>query len=158
VIEGFLVGDALGRVLSLYDRAMAFEPDEAALPWNLGSALRRLGLHDLALAYVTRAITAAERSGDPGLAGSDAHLAFAEVAVDAGRPDLAAIALARARQLGAGRGVLADRLLDAIRTADDAIETLQLAAELVGAGPARDVTASGGPSRRVRSASGGVPA
>jgi len=132
VIERFLAGDALGRVLSLYDRAMALEPDEAALPWNLASALRRLGLHDLALTYVTRAIAAAERTGDLDLAGPDAHLALAEIAVDAGRPDLAALAIARARQLGGGRGVLADRLLDVIRTADaDVIERLQLAAELV---------------------------
>jgi len=132
VIDRFLAGDALGRVLSLYDRAMALEPDEAALPWNLASTLRRLGLNDLALSYVTRAITVAERIGDPELAGPDAHLAFAEIAVDAGRPDLAGIGIARARQLGGGHGVLADRLLDAIRRADgDAVETMRLAAELV---------------------------
>ena len=54
-IERFLDGDRLDRVLALYREAMRLDPLEPAYPWNLASALRRLGLNDLALSFVERA-------------------------------------------------------------------------------------------------------
>ena len=68
--EGFLSEGKVDRVLALYGQAMRFDPGEPAYPWNLGAALNRLGLNDLALA---------------------------EVALDAGEHDLALTALAHAR-------------------------------------------------------------
>jgi len=42
----------------LYSRAMRLDPDEAAYPWNLASVLNRLGLNDLSLGFMMRAIHA----------------------------------------------------------------------------------------------------
>lgn len=66
-------------------------------PWNLGSALNRLGLNDLALGFFTRAIHLSDQRGESQWSGPDAQLAVAEVAIDAGEYDLALTALAHAR-------------------------------------------------------------
>lgn len=132
-VERFLEGDRLERVLSLYSRAMFADPEEVAYPWNLASTLKRLGLNDLALGFISRAIHIAERTGDEGWLGPDVHLAMAEIAVDAGEPDVALTALARAQELAAGDGVDKDviRLLDEIReTSRDPNPQASLAASL----------------------------
>ena len=95
-VDRFLKGDRLERVLSLYERAMRLDPGEPAYPWNLASTLDRLGLSDLALGYMARAIQVAEETGDDEWAGADAHLALAEIALRAGETDLALTALASA--------------------------------------------------------------
>lgn len=116
-VERFLEGDRLERVLSLYARAMAADPDEVSYPWNLASTLNRLGLNDLALGFIARAIHLAELEGDEEWSGSAVYLAMAEIAVDAGEPDVALTALARAREMETGARVDEDvaRLLDEIR-------------------------------------------
>jgi thioredoxin-like negative regulator of GroEL len=76
---------------------MRLDPTEPAYPWNLGSAMNRLGLNDLALGFLTRAIHLAEQRGEREWSGPDAQLALAEVAIDAGEYDLALTALAHAR-------------------------------------------------------------
>ena len=98
-VERFLKGDRLARVLSLYGRAMRLDPDEPAYPWNLASMLNRLGLNDLALGFIARAIHVAERAGEEEWSGPDSYLALAEIALDASEPDVALTALARAREL-----------------------------------------------------------
>lgn len=99
-VERFLGQDRLERVLSLYTRAMRLDPDEPAYPWNLASVLNRLGLNDLSLGFMTRAIHAAHRIGDEEWCGPDAYLALAEIAIDAEEADIALTALARAQELG----------------------------------------------------------
>jgi tetratricopeptide (TPR) repeat protein len=95
--ERFLSEGKLDRVLALYGQAMRLDPSEPAYPWNLGSAMNRLGLNDLALGFLARAIHLAEQSGEREWSGPDAQLALAEVAIDAGEYDLALTALAHAR-------------------------------------------------------------
>lgn len=95
--ERFLAEGKLDRVLALYGQAMRLDADEPAYPWNLGSAMNRLSLNDLALGFLTRAIHLAKRRGEAQWSGPDAQLALAEVAIDAGEYDLALTALARAR-------------------------------------------------------------
>lgn len=95
--ERFLSEGKLDRVLALYGQAMRLDASEPAHPWNLASAMNRLGLNDLALGFLTRAIHLAERNGDREWSGPDAQLALAEVAIDAGEYDLALTALAHAR-------------------------------------------------------------
>ena len=99
-VERFLGDDRLERVLLLYSRAMRLDPDEAAYPWNLASVLNRLGLNDLSLGFMTRAIHAAHRIGDQDWCGPDAYLALAEIAIDADERDIALTALARAQEQG----------------------------------------------------------
>jgi hypothetical protein len=98
-VERFLGGDKLDRVLSLYARAMRLDSGEPAYPWNLASAMSRLGLNDLALGFMARAIHLAAAAGDGEWSGPDAHLALAEVAIGAREPDLALTALAHAQEL-----------------------------------------------------------
>lgn len=132
-VERFLEGDRLERVLSLYARAMAADPDEAAYPWNLASTLNRLGLNALALGFIARAIHLAARAGDDEWSGSAVYLAMAEIAVDAGEPDVALTALARAQEMETGAGADEDvaRLLDEIRAASrDSNPQATLAASL----------------------------
>jgi|SRR5665811_371430 len=95
--ERFLSEGKLDRVLALYGRAMRLDADEPAYPWNLGSAMNRLGLNDLALGFLARAIHLAAQRGESEWTGPDAQLALAEVAIDAGECDLALTALAHAR-------------------------------------------------------------
>jgi hypothetical protein len=96
-IERFFSEGKLDRVLALYGQAMRLDASEPAYPWNLGSAMNRLGLNDLALGFLARAIHLAEQRGESEWSGPDAQLALAEVAIDAGEYDLALTALAHAR-------------------------------------------------------------
>lgn len=89
----------LEPVLSLYAQAMESDPGEPSYPWNLASALDRLGLSDLAVIYMRRAIRVAEEAGDGEWSGADAHLALADVAIRAGDDEIAALALDDARHL-----------------------------------------------------------
>lgn len=98
-VDRFLAGDKLDRVLSLYRRAMRLDPSEPAYPWNLASAMSRLGLNDLALGFMARAIHLAAAGGESEWSGADAYLALAEIAIDAHEPDLALIALAHVHEL-----------------------------------------------------------
>ncbi len=95
--ERFLSQGKLDRVVALYGQAMRLDPGEPAYPWNLASAMNRLGLNDLALGFMTRAIHLAAERGEREWSGPDAQLALAEVAIDAGEYDLALTALAHAR-------------------------------------------------------------
>lgn len=97
IAESFLSAGKLDRVLALYGQAMRLDPSEPAYPWNLASAVNRLGLNDLALGFLARAIHLAEEVGESEWSGPDAQLALAEVAIDAGEYDLALTALAHAR-------------------------------------------------------------
>ncbi len=134
-VKRFLADDRLERVLALYVRAMRLDPAEPAYPWNLGSTLNRLGINDLALGFVARAIHLAEEADDPEWAGADALLALAEVAVDAAEPDIALTAIARAQDLDerdehvkAG----AERLLSELRTmSGDPLPQVSLARRLL---------------------------
>lgn len=95
----FLEGGDLERVLSLYARAMEDDPREPAYPWNLASSLDRLRLPDLALIFIRRAIRVAEETGDREWAGADVHLACADIARHASDPEMADLALQRAREI-----------------------------------------------------------
>jgi tetratricopeptide (TPR) repeat protein len=97
--QRFLLGDALQTVLGDYTRAMEKDPAEPAYPWNLASSLDRLGLPDLAVCFIRRAIRVAGETGDDEWAGADAHLAWADLAIRAGEPETAAIAIGHARNL-----------------------------------------------------------
>lgn len=85
---------ALERVLALYGAAIRLDPEEPAYPWNLGSALSRLGLDYLALGFIARAIQLSGERGEEDWSGPAARLALAEVAIDAGADELALTALA----------------------------------------------------------------
>ena len=89
----------LERVLGLYLRAMRDEPDEASYPWNLASSLDRLYLSDLALPFIGRAVRMSQRQGDDDWGGADAHVAWAEVAMNADQPELASVLLDKAREM-----------------------------------------------------------
>jgi tetratricopeptide (TPR) repeat protein len=89
----------LETVLSLYAQAMADDPQEPAYPWNLGSSLDRLQLSDLALVFLRRAIRIGEESGDREWAGTGVYLAWADVAIRAGEPELAELAVEKAREI-----------------------------------------------------------
>lgn len=114
-VARFLEGDRLEKVLSLYGRAMRLDPNEPAYPWNLASMLNRLGLNDLALGFIARAVQIAHQTGDEEWSGPDAHIAMAEIAVDAGEPDIALIALARAFESDGEADSHVQRLLRELR-------------------------------------------
>lgn len=95
-VDRFLSEGKLDRVLALYGQAIRLDSKEPAYPWNLASALNRLGINDLALGFITRAIHLAEANGETEWSGPDAQLALAEIAIDAGEYDLALTALAHA--------------------------------------------------------------
>lgn len=119
-VRRFLEGDRLGRVLALYREAMELDPLEPAYPWNLASTLNRLGLHDLALAHIQRALRVSEAIGDAEWCDGAAHVAWAEIAVNAGQYDVALVALARAKERTESEGIVdpdLDRLLGEIRRA-----------------------------------------
>jgi tetratricopeptide (TPR) repeat protein len=99
VAESFREQGDLALVLSLYTRAMESDPAEPAYPWNLASSLDRLGVSDLAIAYMRRAIRVADEAGDREWAGADAHLALADIAIRAGDLDIAELAIDQARRL-----------------------------------------------------------
>ena len=121
VTERFLSEGKLDRVLGLYGQAIRLDPTEPAYPWNLASALNRLGLNDLALGFISRAIHLAEKSGDSEWSGPDAQLALAEVAIDAGEHDLALTALAHAQadDQRNGRAAQIEDLLKEVRNERD---------------------------------------
>jgi tetratricopeptide (TPR) repeat protein len=102
VARQFRESGDLEIVLSLYAQAMADDPREPAYPWNLASSLDRLQLSDLALIFLRRAIRIAEETGDDDWAGADVHLAWADIAIRAGEPELAEIAIKRAREIDPG--------------------------------------------------------
>jgi len=108
VAERFLSDGKLDRVLALYGQAIRLNPTEPAYPWNLASALNRLGLNDLALGFISRAIHLAKQSGESEWSGPGAQLALAEIAIDAGEYDLALTALAHARADDEGNGHAAE--------------------------------------------------
>jgi hypothetical protein len=89
----------LERVLALYLRAMRDEPDETSYPWNLASSLDRLYLSDLALPFIGRAVRTARADGDEDFGGAAAHVAWAEVAMNADQPELASVLLEKARAM-----------------------------------------------------------
>lgn len=95
----FLRGGELQHVLALYEAAMGEDPGEPAYPWNLASGLDRLGLHDLALVYVQRALRVATEVGDHEWSDAHAHLAWADIALNASEPDVAMLAIERAQSL-----------------------------------------------------------
>jgi tetratricopeptide (TPR) repeat protein len=99
IARRFLQSGDLERVLGLYTRAMESDPYEPAYPWNLASSLDRLRLANLALTFIRRAIRVAEETGDREWAGADAHLAWADIAIHAGEPETAEIAIERARRI-----------------------------------------------------------
>jgi tetratricopeptide (TPR) repeat protein len=105
VARQFRESGDLEIVLSLYAQAMADDPQESAYPWNLASSLDRLRLSDLALIFLRRAIRVAEEAGDDEWAGVDVHLAWADVAMRAGEPEMAEMAIEKARELDPGAPV-----------------------------------------------------
>ena len=119
-VDRFLEEGRLERLLSLYGQAMWLDPSEPAYPWNLSSALRRLGQNDLAVGFLTRAINIGERLGEDDFSGPDAYLALAEMAIDADEPNVGLVAVAHAYDLGRGRedvDAYAKRLLADINSA-----------------------------------------
>lgn len=94
--EAFRASEDFERFLGLYLRAMELDGLEPAYPWNLGSALNRLGRSDLALGFVGRAIKIGEALGDEEWAGPDGYLLLAETAINGGQDDLAFVAIAKA--------------------------------------------------------------
>lgn len=77
-IDTFRQHGDLEPVLALYEQAMDRDPTEAAYPWNLASSLDRLGVSDLAIAYMRRAIRVANETGEADWANADAYLALAD--------------------------------------------------------------------------------
>lgn len=120
-VDRFLSEGKLDRVLALYGQAMRLDAGEPAYPWNLGSAMNRLGLNDLALGFLTRAIHLSDQRGESQWSGPDAQLAVAEVAIDAGEYDLALTTLAHARadDEGNGREAQIGDLLKEVRSERD---------------------------------------
>ena len=78
-VDHFLSEGKLDRVLALYGQAMRLDASEPAYPWNLGSAMNRLGLNDLALGFLTRAIHLSDQRGESQWSGPDAQLAVADL-------------------------------------------------------------------------------
>lgn len=97
VADRFVNDGHLERVLALYARAMREEPGEFSHPWNLASSLDRLGLPDLALPFIARAVRGAEDHGDDEFGGANAHIAWADIAINADQPELASLLLNQAR-------------------------------------------------------------
>lgn len=89
----------LESVLALYEQAMDRDPTEVAYPWNLASSLDRLGVSDLAVAYMRRAIRVAKETGEEEWADADAYLALTDIALRAGDAEIAALAIDNARHL-----------------------------------------------------------
>jgi len=137
-VERFFKGDRLEQVLSLYGRAMRLDPREAAYPWNLASMLNRLGLNDLALGFMARAIHVAEQAGDEEWSGADAYIAMAEIAIDAEEPDIALTVLARALEFdGEGDRSHVERLIREVqKSSDDPRPQVSLAVRLLDRLPA----------------------
>jgi hypothetical protein len=99
VADRFVAEGHLERVLACYAQAMREEPREFAYPWNLASSLDRLGLPDLALPFIARAVREAQAQGDEEFGGANARIAWADIAINADQPELAAVLLNQARAL-----------------------------------------------------------
>lgn len=97
-IAALLQSDLFERILGLYCRAMRLDPLEPSYPWNLASLMSRLGFHDLAVAYLGRAVAVARAVGDTEWSDAASHLAWADAALRAGQDAVAAVALAGAAQ------------------------------------------------------------
>lgn len=95
-LREFLRHGGFEEFLHLYMTAIALDPEEPSYPWNLASALRRLGRPELALAFVGHAIAIGERQQDPDRSGPDEYLVWAETAAHARQQDVAFLALATA--------------------------------------------------------------
>jgi len=100
-IRAFREDGDLESVLALYEQAMDRDPAEVAYPWNLASSLDRLGVSDLAVAYMRRAIRVARETGEEDWSDADAHLALADIALRAEDAEIAALAIDNARHLDA---------------------------------------------------------
>jgi tetratricopeptide (TPR) repeat protein len=98
IAQRFRESGDLETVLSLYAQAIADDPQEPAYPWNLASSLDRLQLPDLALVFLRRAIRIGEDTGDDDWTGAGVYLAWADVAIRAGEPELAELAIEKARE------------------------------------------------------------
>jgi tetratricopeptide (TPR) repeat protein len=98
-IRAFRQRGDLESVLALYEQAMDGDPTEVAYPWNLASSLDRLGVSDLAVAYMRRAIRVAKETGEEEWADADAYLALADIALRAQDAEIAALAIDNARHL-----------------------------------------------------------
>lgn len=98
VARRFRESGDLETVLSLYAQAIANDPQEPAYPWNLASSLDRLQLSDLALVFLRRAIRIGEETGDGDWTGAGVYLAWADVAIRAGEPEMAELAIEKARE------------------------------------------------------------
>ena len=92
----FINSEDFDRILGLYIRAMDLDALEPAYPWNLGSALNRLGRPDLALAFIGRAVKTAEKVGDDDWADADGYLLWAETAINAGQDEIAFVVIMKA--------------------------------------------------------------
>jgi len=132
-VEKFLASGQLEHVLVLYNRAMLLDAKEPSCPWNFSGFLRRVGLNEMALAFVERAIVVATEIGDTAWAGPGAHLAWAETALDAGQLDVALVALAKAKRLrpsGALNHSIQRMLKEIARKSQDAHPADSLAGKL----------------------------
>ena len=105
VARRFRESGDLETVLSLYAQAMADDPQEPAYPWNLASSLDRLQLPDLALVFLRRAIRIGEETGDGDWTGAGVYLGWADVAIRAGEPAMAELAIEKAREADPGAPV-----------------------------------------------------
>jgi len=129
-VDRFFEGDRLERVLALYGHAIRLDPEEPAYPWNLAALLRRLGLNELALGYLQRAIRVAREVGDKEWSDASAYLALAEAAAASRHDDVAVVALARAKSMQPSDPAIdrqVARLLRSLkrsRNGDDPVRTL----------------------------------
>lgn len=114
-MERFLEGNRLEKVLALYSTAMELDPKEPSYPWNLASTLGRLGLNDLALVFIERALRVG-REVDPDewdTAGN--YLAWADTAVAAGQYDVALIPIAHALRANGSDPALVESVRQLVR-------------------------------------------
>jgi tetratricopeptide (TPR) repeat protein len=138
-VGGFFADGRYARVLALYSQAMRLDPDEPAYPWNFGAALRQLGDSELALTFISRAVEVSRRTGDDEWLGAAANLAVAEAALDANKPEVALLALVRAREYGdltASDRRQGDRLLEELGPVREELRRRMVAAAELASGPA----------------------
>src|SRR5215211_5073989 len=98
-VQKFMEDNRLEKVLTLYTAAMELDPDEPSYPWNLASTLRRLGLNDLALAFIERALRVGTRVEPEEWSTPGIYLAWADTAIEAGQYDVALIPIAHAMKM-----------------------------------------------------------
>jgi tetratricopeptide (TPR) repeat protein len=98
-VQKFMEDDRLQKVLSLYTAAMELDPNEPSYPWNLASTLRRLGLNDLALAFIERALRVGMKVEPEEWDTPGTYLAWADAAIEAGQYDVALIPIAHAMKM-----------------------------------------------------------